>query len=243
MTNYMNLKILLVDDNQFILNTLFELLDSANYKHVDRAKSAEEALVIMSGRKFDLIITDVEMGEMNGLEFLKMIRTGKAGADKKTPVIVLTSHSDVNVLGTAIALDANGFLAKPVRIASLIGKIQDAVQTELNLRPAVAYGVISSDILVKEAEPIKEEVKDDNEKAASLNGFIKSSPNEVKRVVTKTVLLDNLETGMVLANDIVAESGSTLIKSGTSLTANSISRLKELSDILSSGEIDIAEEA
>jgi len=225
-----NINILLVDDNQFILQTIFELLDSANYKKVERAKSAEEALLIMSGKKFDIIITDVEMGDINGLELLKMVRTGKAGVDAKTPVVVLTSHSAVHVLGTAIALDACGFLAKPIKIATLINKIEEVTSRKLALRPAIAYEVIPTSILQVE-EPAQEEKEEEQQEEAVAV--------EEKKEETRMVDLEELEDGMVLAADIGAKSGSRLIKSGTKLNANAISRIAELQNIIENIKFEV----
>jgi two-component system, chemotaxis family, sensor kinase CheA len=81
--------VLLVDDSAFFRNMLGPVLKAAGYR-VSVATNAQEGLgVLRSGQKFDVILTDIEMPEMNGFEFAEMIR-----ADRKlsaTPIIALSS--------------------------------------------------------------------------------------------------------------------------------------------------------
>ncbi|PLX66700.1 MAG: hypothetical protein C0602_11590 [Denitrovibrio sp.] len=144
MTTIRDKKILLVEDQLFILNVIYELLKSAGYKHVDRAPSAEVALDLMINCKYDLIITDIEMEKMNGIELLKMVRSGKTPLSPDTRVIILTSHASTQVLGTAIALDANGFLVKPAKLDKTVEKIQAAFDEDFKPRRAIGYSVIST---------------------------------------------------------------------------------------------------
>ncbi|WP_315837730.1 chemotaxis protein CheW [Bradyrhizobium prioriisuperbiae] len=81
--------VLLVDDSAFFRNMLAPVLKAAGYR-VSVATNAQEGLgVLRSGQKFDVVLTDIEMPEMNGFEFAEMIR-----ADRKlstTPIIALSS--------------------------------------------------------------------------------------------------------------------------------------------------------
>jgi two-component system chemotaxis sensor kinase CheA len=82
-------EVLLVDDSAFFRNMLAPVLKAAGY-HVATATSANEGLgVLRSGRQFDVILTDIEMPEMNGFEFAEAIR-----ADQRMggmPIIALSS--------------------------------------------------------------------------------------------------------------------------------------------------------
>jgi DNA-binding NtrC family response regulator len=75
---------------------------------------------------YDLIISDIRMPKMDGLEFLKSVR--KLDQGQETKVILITGHADLNVAIQAIRLHAFDFLQKPVSInelASIIKKLQN----------------------------------------------------------------------------------------------------------------------
>lgn len=221
-----NINILLVEDNVFISQSICELMNASNYNYLDKAMSGEEALVMLTSKKYDIVLTDVEMGDINGLELLKRIRTGKAGVDVRIPVIVLTSHSDALVLGTAMALDANGFIAKPVKIGLLISKIRQVMTEKTAIRPAIAYAVISTTIFGADRTDLPE--INQNE--------LKNESEEAK---TKIVDLDGLKAGMIIAADIKAKSGNVLIKAGTALNPNAIVKISELKNIMDGLEFEV----
>ena len=84
-------KVLLVDDSAFFRNLLGPMLSVAGYS-VTAVESAGRALSMReSGADFDLIISDIEMPEMDGFEFAQNLRSGGKWADK--PIIALSSHS------------------------------------------------------------------------------------------------------------------------------------------------------
>ena len=84
-------KVLLVDDSAFFRNLLAPMLTVAGYA-VTTVESASKALAIReSGAEFDLIISDIEMPEMDGFEFAENLRSGGIWSDK--PIIALSSHS------------------------------------------------------------------------------------------------------------------------------------------------------
>ena len=69
--------------------------------------------------KVDLIICDLEMPEMNGLQLIESVRKGGGVFDAKVPIVVLTGHADEEVVHNALKLGINGYLVKPVSRASL----------------------------------------------------------------------------------------------------------------------------
>lgn len=82
-------KILIVDDEENIRFLYKEELEDVGY-NVDLASNALEAEAKLLENKFDLIILDIKMPGMNGVEFLKKLRL----TDKKTPVIMCSAYSD-----------------------------------------------------------------------------------------------------------------------------------------------------
>ena len=84
-------RVLLVDDSPFFRNLLTPLLSVAGY-HVTTVPSATDALGLCeAGESFDVIVSDIEMPGMNGLEFATAVRNGSRWQD--TPLVALSSHA------------------------------------------------------------------------------------------------------------------------------------------------------
>ena len=116
-----NLVVLTVDDDLINLKLLKSmLLKSGFVTEVIEAKNGSDAIGHLKNRNdIDLILLDIIMPIMNGLEMLQVVR-----ADdnlKQLPVIMLTT--DETKKGEALDLGANGFLMKPIRREDLIAKI------------------------------------------------------------------------------------------------------------------------
>jgi len=104
-----NINILYVDDNHFIREEAVEYL-SLIYNNVMEASNGQEALEIYTQEKPDIIITDIEMPIMNGLQMVKAIRR----QDKKIPIIIVTAFLDTAYLLEAIELHLIKYIVKPI---------------------------------------------------------------------------------------------------------------------------------
>ncbi len=116
-----NLTILAVDDDMINLKLLKSMLmKTGNVVEVIEAKNGSDAIGELKSRSdIDLVLLDIIMPIMNGIEVLKVVR-----ADdnlRQVPIIVLTT--DETKKGEALDLGANGFLMKPIRKDDLITKI------------------------------------------------------------------------------------------------------------------------
>ena len=94
--------ILLVDDERPVLDSLLSSLDWAEYgfKHIHTAQSADEALDIMTSNSIDLLITDILMPGLSGLEMLKIIRSRFPA----TRCVLLSAHSKFEYARDALQL-------------------------------------------------------------------------------------------------------------------------------------------
>lgn len=116
-----NIKVLAVDDDMINLKLLKSMLNkTGNVSEVIEASNGSDAIGILKSRNdIDLILLDIIMPVMNGIEMLKVVR-----ADdnlKQLPIIVLTT--DETKKGEALEFGANGFLMKPIRAEELKNKI------------------------------------------------------------------------------------------------------------------------
>lgn len=103
-------KILYVEDDDIARENAVEFLENY-FENIYEASDAISALRLYEEIKPDIIITDIQMPKLNGLEFIKRIRAN----DKKTQVIVLTAFSDKDYLFKAIELQLVKYLTKPIK--------------------------------------------------------------------------------------------------------------------------------
>ena len=101
-------RILVVDDEEGMCEFLHYLLEGEGYE-VDVAHSGDQALAKVEGTAFDLILADIKMPGIDGLEMLRHIRE----ADEETVVIVMTGYSSLESAIKAIKYDASDYLTKP----------------------------------------------------------------------------------------------------------------------------------
>ena len=107
--DFSNLTLLYVEDDEIIRQNAVAYL-SNYFKEVFEAEDGIEALGIYNYKKPDIIITDIKMPKLNGLEMAKQIRK----EDKTTPIIVATAFTDTSYLLQAVELQLIKYLTKPI---------------------------------------------------------------------------------------------------------------------------------
>jgi len=101
-------RILVVDDEEGMCEFLQYLLEGEGYE-VDVAHSGDQALAKVEGSLFNLVLADIRMPGIDGLEMLRHMRE----ADENTVVIVMTGYSSLETAIKAIKYDASDYLTKP----------------------------------------------------------------------------------------------------------------------------------
>jgi CheY-like chemotaxis protein len=101
-------KILVVDDELEVRLVLTEFLESRGYE-VAAAASGAEALAMVDAVKPHVILLDVTMPDMDGMETLKRLATGNPGL----PIIMVTANADVDVTSRLLAMGAADYIPKP----------------------------------------------------------------------------------------------------------------------------------
>ena len=153
--------ILLVDDKIENLVALESILDSPDYRLV-RAQSAEEALLALLAGEFAVIVLDVKMPGMDGIELAQMVR-----ARKKTqhiPILLLTAHAPDSTMA-GYAAGAVDFLSKPIQFQVLRSKV--AIFADLfRHRHALAESNRALEAEIEERRQAEERVRQLNEELA-----------------------------------------------------------------------------
>ena len=116
-------RILIVDDNEINLSVAEGIVSSLYGIECDMALSGSEALALVSERKYDLVLMDHMMPEMDGVETTKRIRE-MGGARASVPIIALTANAVVGTKDMLIKAGMNDFLTKPVMIDEMNTTLQ-----------------------------------------------------------------------------------------------------------------------
>ena len=119
-------RVLVVDDDPAMGETLTLYLTRHGFAAMSRL-SAHAALELIAARDFDVVVTDVNMDEMNGLALCAQLRVLRPGL----PVIVTTGFGAAEARVAALAVGAYEFLSKPIDLALLRSTIERAVQPPL----------------------------------------------------------------------------------------------------------------
>ena len=117
-----NKKILVVDDSSLMRSFAKGSLKQLKLNNVDEAENGEEALLKLKKKRYDLILSDLHMPNMNGLELLKAVRSDSNLKD--IPFIIMTLHGKKDLLLEAVKEGLNDYLLKPVTAGSLGQKLK-----------------------------------------------------------------------------------------------------------------------
>jgi two-component system chemotaxis response regulator CheY len=117
MFNYSDKSILVTDDSAIMRMFLVINLKRMLKINITEAVNGLDALAKLKSGTFDLLLTDMNMPEMNGAELVRWVRTG---LKSNMPIVVITTRGEVKDREMGMALGANGYLTKPVNQVELI---------------------------------------------------------------------------------------------------------------------------
>ena len=121
-------RIMVVEDENvmgtFIVNSLFRI----GIRDVHTFKDGSSALREVTRLKPDLILTDVHMQPVGGIEFVRQLRELPSDLVSNTKVIFLSADSSAATVGEALPLGVSGYLVKPPSLSALANKIEVALR-------------------------------------------------------------------------------------------------------------------
>ena len=121
-------KILVIDDERAIRNTLKEILEFEGYT-VEVAENGRVGLDMALATKYDLIYTDIKMPEMDGMEFLLSYRKNmQENGGEDAPVVMISGHGTVETAVDALKSGAYDFIVKPLDLNRLLLTTQHALE-------------------------------------------------------------------------------------------------------------------
>jgi len=129
-----NLKILVVDDELLIRDLLYDYFSSKDYQ-ISTANSGEEAIeILQQGKEFDVVLTDLKMPGIDGLELIDHIRK----SDYHLPVIVMTGFPSLDTAIEALRKRAYDYVIKPFNINRLCSIVEAASEDYQHGKEAIA---------------------------------------------------------------------------------------------------------
>lgn len=120
--------ILVVEDNQDLRELIIRMLVFEDYE-ILTAKDGETALDLITLHRFDLVLLDIMMPGMSGMEVLAKIRSAKDSQIKNMPVVMVTAKSLIDDIDAALSAGATSYIVKPFRAAALKTKIQNILDS------------------------------------------------------------------------------------------------------------------
>ena len=121
-------RILIIEDEKIITKTLQKLLQTKGYD-ADVVNSGKDALAKIKENDFNLIICDIMMPEMDGIETIRAIRKVREAQGKSLiPEVIITGYADENKYKSAVALNVAAYLYKPFETDELLAAIKSNIK-------------------------------------------------------------------------------------------------------------------
>jgi len=160
--------ILIIDDEKAIRKTLTEILSFEGYK-IEEAADGEEGLMKFKEKNYDLVLCDIKMPKLDGIEFLQ--KAGEINAD--VPVIMISGHGNIETAVEAVKKGAYDYISKPPDLNRLLITIRNAMdKSSLVTETKVLKRKVSRvQEMIGESAPIKK-IKETIEKVAPTDARI-----------------------------------------------------------------------
>ncbi len=205
--DFAKLKILVVDDQMLVRSLLTQSLKAMGvspdniYQAVDGA-TAKRAL---DGKPVDIVLCDLQMEPMNGMDLLKEIRCGRTMNPPNMPFVFLSGHAEKHNIVLAAQLHADGFVIKPPKPAELEKNISAAMQRVRPEPDPFAYYAIPTGsahdkfVFGEQLQAAARKVDEDGQPV-------------------ETVTLKDVQAGRILGEDLYNKTGQLLLQRGSELT-------------------------
>jgi two-component system, chemotaxis family, chemotaxis protein CheY len=121
-------KALIVEDNTHMRSLLRALLNALEITQIAEAAHGESGLEVLRERKTDLVLCDMAMTPIDGIEFTRHVRNNKQSANPFVPIIMISGHTEKHRVEAARDAGITEFLAKPVTSQHLFSRIAEILE-------------------------------------------------------------------------------------------------------------------
>lgn len=212
-------KLLIIDDERPILEMLEISLASEGYD-VFTAESGKAGLEIFGRENPKLILTDIKMPRMDGIEVLKRIKE----KDSEAEVIVITGHGDMDSAVAALRCGASDFLTKPIRDEVLVLALERAKQKISIAQQLKDYAENLEQTVEKRTRELRKAQEDlvKSERLATIGETVAGVAHYIKNI------LNGLRGGMYKVNSAMAKHKPAQMKDGWDMIQRNIEKVSQL---------------
>lgn len=213
------MKLLIIDDEKPVLEMLELSLSSEGYD-VLTAESGSEGLSLFADAAPSIVITDIKMPGMDGIEVLKRIKS----SDSEAEVIVITGHGDMDSAIQALQHGASDFITKPVRDEVLMLSLDRAKQKLAMAQQLRDYTENLEDKVAAckiELEEAQEEIIK-NERLATIGETVAGLAHYIKNILT------GLRGGMYMVNVGLEKDKTKMLREGWGVVSRNVERVSDL---------------
>jgi two-component system chemotaxis response regulator CheY len=133
------LTVLIIDDSAPMREIIGTILKSLGVRKIIEASDGVEALKAVTEREIDIIFTDLMMQPVDGLAFIRWVRTSPASANPYVPIIMITGHATRASLNEACMAGVTEFLAKPLTARGVLHRVNEVINNPRDFVRAGAY--------------------------------------------------------------------------------------------------------
>lgn len=151
-----NLNLLYVEDDKIIQESYSDIFSNF-FSNIHIANNGVEALRIFENSKIDIIITDIKMPLMDGIELIKIIRT----TNEKIPIIITSSYAEREFLLEAVKLKLVDFLIKPASYKTIKNALEESIKAfdpiainTVKLSDDITYSILDNTLHMNNGEKI-----------------------------------------------------------------------------------------
>ena len=130
MSQFARVMVLVVDDNHYMRVIVCTMLRAMGITLIREASDGVEALEIIRDWRPDVIIMDLVMQQLDGLETTRLLRQGSDSPHPFVPIIMVTGHTDRATVVAARDAGVNEFVAKPLTAKGLIDRMKSVINSE-----------------------------------------------------------------------------------------------------------------
>jgi two-component system, chemotaxis family, chemotaxis protein CheY len=130
LSKFARVMVLVVDDNHYMRVIVCTMLRSMGITLIREASDGIEALEIVRDWRPDVIILDLMMEQLDGIEFTKLLRKGSDSPHPYVPIIMMTGHTDRRHVLEARDAGINEIIAKPLTAKALIDRMKSVINNE-----------------------------------------------------------------------------------------------------------------
>ncbi len=123
-----HLRALIVEDNPHVRALLHSLLNTLGITEICEAENGTDAFAKLQTYKPDLILTDLTMGPVNGIAFVREVRRSKSSPNPFVPIILITGHTEKHWIAAARDAGVTEIVVKPITAQNFFQRIADIVE-------------------------------------------------------------------------------------------------------------------